>query len=80
MPEKRGTDERAPGKQAPGKRTVTLTGVEETPELLMLESISDPPRPVRAQLPTRDRYLLRLADPVLSKTLKLSLFQAAPPA
>lgn len=30
MPEKRGTDERAAGQQAPDKRTVDLSGVEET--------------------------------------------------
>jgi O-methyltransferase involved in polyketide biosynthesis len=39
-------------------------------------TITRPPRALRAQLPTRYRYLLKLADPLLGKALTLTLFKA----
>ena len=52
----------------------------ERPGLRMVEStsIGRPPHPVRAQLPVRDRCLLWLAAPLLSRALTLALFQATP--
>jgi O-methyltransferase involved in polyketide biosynthesis len=48
--------------------------------LSLVESVtvSRPPAGVRAQLPVRYRILLALADPVLGRGLRLSLFRAAP--
>jgi O-methyltransferase involved in polyketide biosynthesis len=48
--------------------------------LSLVESVtvSRPPAGVRAQLPARYRILLPLADPVLGRGLRLSLFRAAP--
>jgi O-methyltransferase involved in polyketide biosynthesis len=39
-------------------------------------AITRPPRGLRAELPPRYRYLLPLADPLLGKSIALSLFQA----
>ena len=39
-----------------------------------------PPRAMRGQLPGRYRYLLPLADPVLGKTMAITLFRASSPA
>jgi O-methyltransferase involved in polyketide biosynthesis len=46
--------------------------------LRLMESatITRPPRGLRARLPARYRYLLPLADPLLGKTVSLSLFLA----
>jgi O-methyltransferase involved in polyketide biosynthesis len=48
--------------------------------LSLVESVtvSRPPAGVRAQLPARYRILLPLADPVLGRGLRLSLFRSAP--
>jgi O-methyltransferase involved in polyketide biosynthesis len=48
--------------------------------LSLVESVtvSRPPAGVRAQLPARYRILLALADPVLGRGLRLSLFRSAP--
>lgn len=42
-------------------------------------SLTRPPRRVRAELPARYRYLLPLADPLFSKVLRLTLFEAVHP-
>lgn len=44
----------------------------------MLESVSvtRPPEALRRQLPPRYRYLLPLANPILGKTMSITLFQA----
>ncbi len=41
-------------------------------------TISRPPRPLRAQLPARYRYLLPLADPLLRQAVHITLFEADP--
>jgi len=48
--------------------------------LRLLESarVTRPPAGLRAELPTRYRYLLPIADPVLGRGTTLSLFRAAP--
>jgi len=43
-------------------------------------TITRPPRAMRGQLPGRYRYLLPLADPVLGKTMAITLFRASSPA
>ena len=43
-------------------------------------TITRPPRAMRGQLPGRYRYLLPLADPVLGKTMAVTLFRASSPA
>lgn len=50
--------------------------------LRLLETVTatHPPAGVVAGLPARFRYLLRLAEPVLGRGLRLNLFQSAPAA
>ena len=43
-------------------------------------TITRPPRAMRGRLPGRYRYLLPLADPVLGKTMAITLFRASSPA
>ena len=43
-------------------------------------TITRPPRAMRGQLPGRYRYLLPFADPVLGKTMAITLFRASSPA
>jgi O-methyltransferase involved in polyketide biosynthesis len=43
-------------------------------------TITRPPRDMRAQLPARYRYLVPLADPLLGKSMALTLFRASSPA
>jgi O-methyltransferase involved in polyketide biosynthesis len=47
--------------------------------LQIIESVpvTRPPSALRGQLPTRYRYLLPLADPILGKALRINLFQAS---
>ena len=54
------------------KHRVRLGAVQDT--LFM-----PPPRAMRSQLPARYRYLLPLADPVLGKTMAITLFRASSP-
>ena len=49
-------------------------------ELMETATITRPPRAMRGQLPARYRYLLPLADPVLGKTMAITLFRASSPA
>ena len=48
-------------------------------EVRQTASITRPPRAMRSQLPARYRYLLPLADPVLGKTMAITLFRASSP-
>ena len=48
-------------------------------EVMESVSITRPPRAMRRQLPARYRYLLPLADPVLGKTMAITLFRASSP-
>ena len=48
-------------------------------EVMESVSITRPPRAMRSQLPARYRYLLPLADPVLGKTMAITLFRASSP-
>ena len=48
-------------------------------EVMESASITRPPRAMRSQLPARYRYLMPLADPVLGKTLAITLFRASSP-
>jgi O-methyltransferase involved in polyketide biosynthesis len=57
----------------------TLAGIAERFPVVDSATITRPPRPFRAQLPPRYRYLLPLADPLLGKALRLTLFQASSP-
>jgi O-methyltransferase involved in polyketide biosynthesis len=41
-------------------------------------TVTRPPEAVRTQLPARYRYLLPLANPILGKTMSITLFQAEP--
>jgi hypothetical protein len=47
--------------------------------LQVIESVpvTWPPRALRGQLPSRGRYLLPLAHPVLGQALRITLFQAS---
>jgi O-methyltransferase involved in polyketide biosynthesis len=49
-------------------------------EIRQSATITRPPRAMRGQLPGRYRYLLPLADPVLGKTMAITLFRASSPA
>ena len=49
-------------------------------ELMESATITRPPRAMRGQLPPRYRYLLPLADPVLGRTMTITLFRASSPA
>ena len=49
-------------------------------EVMESATVTRPPRPMRGQLPARYRYLMPLADPVLGKTLAITLFRASSPA
>jgi O-methyltransferase involved in polyketide biosynthesis len=49
-------------------------------EVMESAAITRPPRAMRGQLPARYRYLMPLADPVLGKTLAITLFRASSPA
>jgi len=49
-------------------------------ELMESATVTRPPRAMRAQLPGRYRYLLPLADPVLGRTMAITLFRASSPA
>jgi O-methyltransferase involved in polyketide biosynthesis len=49
-------------------------------EVMESASVTRPPRAMRSQLPARYRYLMPLADPVLGKTLAITLFRASSPA
>jgi O-methyltransferase involved in polyketide biosynthesis len=49
-------------------------------EVMQSASITRPPRAMRSQLPARYRYLMPLADPVLGKTMAITLFRASSPA
>ncbi len=48
-------------------------------EVMESASITRPPRAMRSQLPPRYRYLMPLADPVLGKTMAITLFRASSP-
>jgi len=48
-------------------------------EVMESASITRPPRVMRSQLPARYRYLMPLADPVLGKTMAITLFRASSP-
>jgi O-methyltransferase involved in polyketide biosynthesis len=48
-------------------------------EVMDSASITRPPRAMRSQLPARYRYLMPLADPVLGKTMAITLFRASSP-
>ncbi len=48
-------------------------------EVSQSASITRPPRAMRSQLPARYRYLMPLADPVLGKTMAITLFRASSP-
>ena len=48
-------------------------------EVMESASITRPPRAMRSQLPARYRYLMPLADPVLGKTMAITLFRASSP-
>jgi O-methyltransferase involved in polyketide biosynthesis len=48
-------------------------------EVMQSASITRPPRAMRSQLPARYRYLMPLADPVLGKTMAITLFRASSP-
>ena len=48
-------------------------------EVMESASITRPPRAMRGQLPARYRYLMPLADPVLGKTMAITLFRASSP-
>jgi O-methyltransferase involved in polyketide biosynthesis len=48
-------------------------------EVMESASITRPPRGMRSQLPARYRYLMPLADPVLGKTIAITLFRASSP-
>ena len=43
-------------------------------------TITGPPKSMRAQLPPLYRYLLPLADPVLGRGMRATLFRASPRA
>ena len=49
-------------------------------EVVQTAAITRPPRDMRAQLPGRYRYLLRLADPVVGRAMAITLFRASSPA
>ena len=49
-------------------------------EVMESATVTRPPRTMRSQLPARYRYLMPLADPVLGKTLAITLFRASSPA
>jgi O-methyltransferase involved in polyketide biosynthesis len=49
-------------------------------EVRQSATITRPPRPMRARLPFRYRYLVPLADPALGKAMTLTLFRASSPA
>jgi O-methyltransferase involved in polyketide biosynthesis len=49
-------------------------------EVMESATVTRPPRAMRSQLPARYRYLMPLADPVLGKTLAITLFRASSPA
>jgi O-methyltransferase involved in polyketide biosynthesis len=49
-------------------------------EVMQSASITRPPRAMRSQLPARYRYLMPLADPILGKTMAITLFRASSPA
>ena len=49
-------------------------------EVMESASITRPPRMMRSQMPARYRYLTPLADPVLGKTMAITLFRASSPA
>jgi len=48
-------------------------------EVMESASITRPPRAMRSQLPARYRYLMPLGDPVLGKTMAITLFRASSP-
>jgi O-methyltransferase involved in polyketide biosynthesis len=48
-------------------------------EVMQSASITRPPRAMRSLLPARYRYLMPLADPVLGKTMAITLFRASSP-
>ena len=49
-------------------------------EVVESATLTRPPRALRGQLPARYRYLLPLADPVVGKTMTLTLFRAVTPS
>jgi O-methyltransferase involved in polyketide biosynthesis len=49
-------------------------------EVRQSATITRPPRDMRTQLPARYRYLVPLADPLLGKSMALTLFRARSPA
>jgi O-methyltransferase involved in polyketide biosynthesis len=49
-------------------------------EVRQSATVTRPPRDMRAQLPARYRYLVPLADPLLGKSMALTLFRARSPA
>ena len=48
-------------------------------EVMQSASITRPPRAMRSLLPARYRYLMPLADPILGKTMAITLFRASSP-
>jgi O-methyltransferase involved in polyketide biosynthesis len=48
-------------------------------EVVQAASFTRPPRAMRSQLPSRYRYLIPLADPVLGKAMAITLFRASSP-
>jgi hypothetical protein len=49
-------------------------------EVRQSATLTRPPRDMRAELPARYRYLVPLADPLLGKSMTLTLFRASSPA
>jgi hypothetical protein len=49
-------------------------------EVRQSATITRPPRDMRAQLPARYRYLVPLADPLVGKSMAITLFRASSPA
>ena len=49
-------------------------------EVRQSATLTRPPRDMRAELPARYRYLVPLADPLLGKSMDLTLFRASSPA
>ena len=49
-------------------------------EVMESAMVTRPPRAMRGQLPTRYRYLLPLADPLLGRAMTITLFRASSPA
>ncbi len=64
------------GRGAGGSVTVMRTAHDRAARVLESVSVTRPPEALRRQLPPRYRYLLPLVNPILGKTMSITLFEA----